>query len=121
MSLVRFGATVNVVELAHSCTHKRGRMFVMVLSVLSLPSPAHREAPDTQELMRIVLRVMSILIHEVQVCSAVDGHPGMCDDATQDLPGDMIGGVGKKLDEVLLCLKLLRNLCAGVERNQDVV
>lgn len=96
-------------------------MFVTVLSVfLSLPSPAHRGAPSTPELMRIVLQVMGELIHEVQVCSAVDGCL-VCDDATQDLPGDVIGGVGKKLGEVLLCLKLLRNLCAGVERNQDVV
>ena len=36
MSLARFGAAVDVVELTKLYTHKGGGMFVTVLSVLSL-------------------------------------------------------------------------------------
>ena len=83
--------------------------------------------------MCTVLQVMRLLIHEVQVCCAVGGASVTDDDVTHDPTGKATGEEGnewdsevlsvveKKLGEVLLCLKLLRNLCAGVEKNQDVV
>lgn len=93
----------------------------------------NREAPSAQELMCNVLQVMRLLVHEVQACCAVGGAQVTGDDATHDPSPEAIGGQGeelcaevlsvveKKLDKVLLCLKLLRNLCAGVELNQDMV
>ena len=75
--------------------------------------------------MCTVLQVMRLLVHEVQVCCAVGGASVTDDDVTHDptgkATGEVLSVVEKKLGEVLLCLKLLRNLCAGVEKNQDVV
>lgn len=125
------------VQSKRKASKKKG-MFEDSCVFASLLAPSscthvYREALNAQELMCIMLQVMRRLVQRVQLCIEANRGAVRCDDATPDPPGDLIGGIGKeeaceelpvlekRLDEVLLCLKLLRNMCAGVERNQDMV